>query len=154
MEWSSDCRRDLPMLARLAEAGGLDLRVFVRDGDRTARAPKPEPGLSPNADIMSEFLNDKNGQTWQSIPVVVFYGEDMRYLYHYVEYPAIYHKDRVVGHIRAARPGETAEQTRARVDREFFALQASPFFSLWACAGIDEMLSALHERLLLGLPGD
>src|SRR2546422_3726857 len=27
-EWSSDCRRDLPMLARLAEAGGIELRVF------------------------------------------------------------------------------------------------------------------------------
>src|SRR5262245_1545385 len=31
-DWSSDCRRDLPYLARLAEAGGLELRVFVRDG--------------------------------------------------------------------------------------------------------------------------
>src|SRR5262249_46576726 len=27
-EWSSDCRRDVPMLARLAEAGGLELRIF------------------------------------------------------------------------------------------------------------------------------
>ena len=25
-DWSSDCRRDLPYLARLAEAGGLELR--------------------------------------------------------------------------------------------------------------------------------
>jgi len=149
-EWSSDCRRDLPMVARLAEAGGLELRIFLRDGDKSARAPRPEPGSSPNADIMGEFLNEKNGQTWQSIPVFVFYGEDMRYLYHYIEYPAIYHKDRVVGQIRAARSGEKAEETRARVDREFFALQASPFFQLWACAGIDEMLSALHERLALG----
>lgn len=151
-EWSSDVRRDLPMVARLAEAGGLELRIFVRDGERAARAPRPEPGSSPNADIMSEFLNEKHGQTWQSIPVVVFYGDDMRYLSHYVEYPAIYDKDRIVGQIRAARPGETKEQTRARVDREFFALQASPFFQLWACAGIDEMLSALHERLVLGVP--
>ncbi len=29
-EWSSDCRRDVPML--LAEAGGLELRIFQRDG--------------------------------------------------------------------------------------------------------------------------
>ena len=27
-EWSSDCRRDVPILARLAEAGGLELRIF------------------------------------------------------------------------------------------------------------------------------
>jgi hypothetical protein len=36
-DWSSDCRRDLPYLARLAEAGGLELRVFVRDGDTMLR---------------------------------------------------------------------------------------------------------------------
>src|SRR5258706_423462 len=30
-EWSSDCRRDVPYLQRLADAGGLELRVFTRD---------------------------------------------------------------------------------------------------------------------------
>src|SRR5712691_3235644 len=32
-DWSSDCRRDVPYLARLAEAGGLELRIFARDGE-------------------------------------------------------------------------------------------------------------------------
>jgi hypothetical protein len=59
-------------------------------------------------------------------------------------------KDRVVGHIRAARAVETPEQARERGDREFMALQATPFFRIWACAGVDEILSALHERVLLG----
>ena len=149
-EWSSDCRRDVPMLARLAEAGGLELRIFPRDGQRTGREPRANPADSPNADIMNEFLNEKNGQTWQSIPVAVFYTKDVEYLYHYVEYPAIYHKDRVVGAIRAAKPGETPEQTAERGTRDFFALQASPFFHLWACAAVDEILSALHERLVVG----
>ena len=31
-DWSSDCRRDVPVLARLAEAGGMELRIFNRDG--------------------------------------------------------------------------------------------------------------------------
>jgi Thioredoxin len=152
-EWSSDCRRDVPMLARLAEAGGLDLRIFRRDGQRFSASRQPSLAEAPdsNADIMAEFLSAKNGQTWQSIPVAVFYTKDLRYLYHYTEYPAIYHKDRVVnGHIRAARAGESPEQTRERGDREFMALQATPFFRIWACAGVDEILSALHERLLLG----
>ena len=152
-EWSSDCRRDVPMLARLAEAGGLQLRVFPRDGERVGRGPKADPAESPNADIMNEFLNEKHGQTWQSIPVAVFYTKDLDYLYHYVEYPAIYHKDRVRGAINAARPGETGEQTAERGTRDFFALQASPFFHLWACAAIDEILSALHERLVVGSLG-
>ena len=40
-EWSSDCRRDLPMLARVAEAGGMELRIFTRDGKRFSASPRP-----------------------------------------------------------------------------------------------------------------
>jgi hypothetical protein len=152
-EWSSDCRRDIPMLQRLAEAGGLELRIFRRDGERFSRNHRPSLAEAPdsNADLMAEFLNEKRGQTWQSIPVAVFYTGDLRYLYHYVEYPKIYDKDRLVyGHIRAPRPGETPDATRARVEREFGALQASPFFRIWASAAVDEMLSALHDRVVLG----
>jgi thiol-disulfide isomerase/thioredoxin len=151
-EWSSDCRRDVPMLARMAEAAPFELRIFPRDGKKFSKSARPSLAEAPdsNADIMAEFLNDKNGQTWQSIPVAVFYTRTLDYLYHYVEFPAIYHKDDVVGRIRAARPGETSEQTRERSDREFMALQQSPFFKVWACAGVDEMISALHERLVLG----
>ena len=152
-EWSSDCRRDVPMLARLAEAGGLELRIFRRDGKKFSASQQPSLAEAPdsNADIMAEFLNVKNGGSWQSIPVAVFYTKDLEYLYHYVEYPAIYHKDPIVyGHIRKPRPGEVPDQTRERANREFAALQASPFFELWACAGIDEVLSSLHRRLLLG----
>jgi hypothetical protein len=151
-EWSSDCRRDVPMLARMAEAAPFELRIFPRDGKKFSKSARPSLAEAPDstADIMAEFLNEKNGQTWQSIPVAVFYTRNLEYLYHYVEFPAIYHKDDVVGRIRAGRPGETAEQTRERSDREFAALQQSPFFKLWACAGVDEMISALHERLVLG----
>jgi len=151
-DWSSDCRRDLPYLARLAEAGGLELRIFRRDGQRFSASHRPSLAEAPdsNADIMAEFLNTKNGQTWQSIPVAVFYTKDLEYLYHYTEYPAIYFKDQVVGQLRAARPGESKEETQKRGDREFGELQQSPFFKIWACAGVDEILSALHRRLVLG----
>jgi len=80
--------------------------------------------------------------------VAAFYTKSLEPLYHYIEYPAIYHKDRLVNErIRAPRPGETPEQTRERGDREFLALQQSPFFRLWASASVDEILSALHERI-------
>ena len=88
-EWSSDCRRDMPMLARLAEAGGLELRIFTRDGQTVGREPRANPADSPNADPWPRFI------------------------------------------------------------RDWGALQQSPFWWMWASAGIDEILSALHERQLV-----
>ena len=38
-------------------------------------------------------------------------------------------------------------------DCEFMELQQSPFFRVWSSAGADEILSALHERLLVGSLG-
>ena len=152
-DWSSDCRRDVPTLARVAEAGSMELRIFNRDGARFSASQSPSLAEAPdsNADIMAEFMNEKNGQRWQSIPVAVFYTKDLEYLYHYTEFPAIYEKDRIVyGHIRVPRAGEAPEQTQARIAREFPALQASPFFRVWACAAVDEIVSALHRRLVLG----
>lgn len=61
-DWSSDCRRDLPYLARLAEAGGLELRLFLRDAETMHRQGLPEPGSYPNADLVREYANDKNGR--------------------------------------------------------------------------------------------
>ena len=148
-DWSSDCRRDVPMFARLAEAGGLEMRVFDRDGAKFSDTTAPTD--SPNADIMSQLLNAKAHGTFQSIPVAAFFTQDFEYLYHYTEYPAIYHKDRVVyGHIRVPRAGESAADTSARIDKEFGALQQSPFFRIWASAGAEEIISALHRKLLIG----
>ena len=151
-DWSSDCRRDLPYLARLAEAGGLELRVFNRDGQKVLGTRRPDPTVAPDAnyDMMLEFLNKKDGAEWASVPVVVVYTKDFQELHRYIEYPAIYHKDRIRGHQQAARPGETAEQARDRGMRAFAAMQASPFFDLWAHAGIEEILSALYEKRVVG----
>ena len=151
-DWSSDCRRDLPMLQRLAEAGGLELRIFNRDGKKILGTRRPDPAAYPdgNHDLMLEFMNKKNGGEWASLPVAVFYTRDFQELVRYFEYPDIYHKDRVRGHQQAARAGETEEQARDRSAREFLALQASPFFDLWAAAAIDQILSALHERIVVG----
>ena len=151
-DWSSDCRRDVPALARLAEAGGLALRIFNRDGGKVLGQRRPDPAAYPdgNHDIRLEFLNAKNGAEWASVPVVVIYTKDFEELHRYIEYPAIYHKDRIRAHQQAARPGESREQASERAAREFAALQASPFFDLWASAGLDEILSALHRRRVLG----
>lgn len=69
-DWCPDVYRGMPMVARIAEAGGMDMKVFPRDA---------------NTDIMDEFL--KNGE-FQSIPTVVFYTKDYNYLCHWIERPA------------------------------------------------------------------
>ena len=148
-DWSSDCRRDVPYLARFAKAGGLELRIFTRDGEKMLLKGLPDPAAGGNADLVQAYANEKNGQRWASVPVAVFFTEDFVELYRYIEYPAIYRKERLIGHLRAARPGETPEQAKARGGGEIGALLESPFFDVWAQAGIAEILSALHERLLI-----
>jgi hypothetical protein len=144
-EWSSDCRRDVPIFARIAAATGMELRIFTRDGEKYD-APASDP------DIMAGFLNHKNGGAYRSIPVCAFYTQDMGFLYQFTEYAAIYDKQRVVvENIRAPKPGETPEQTAARADREFGALQQSPFWRIWASAAVDEIISALHRKAVLGV---
>jgi hypothetical protein len=153
-DWSSDCRRDVPTFARIAQATGMELRIFNRDGQRFSSANVPSLAEAPdsNADLMSQFLNHKSGQTFQSIPICAFFTADLEYLYHFTEYPAIYDKDRVVmAHIRAPRPGESPEQTRARSDREFGELVNSPFWRVWTSATVDEIVSALHRKAVLGV---
>jgi hypothetical protein len=153
-DWSSDCRRDVPTFARIADVTGMELRIFNRDGQRfsSANVPSLDDAPDSNADLMAQFLNHKNGQTWQSIPVCAFFTRDLDYLYHFTEYPAIYDKDHLVmEHIRAPRPGETADQTRERSDREFGALVNSAFFRIWTSATVDEIISGLHRKLLLGV---
>ena len=143
-EWSSDCRRDVPVFARIAAASGMELRIFLRDGQAYESPGDP--------DIMSSFLNQKDGGNYRSIPVCAFYTADLQYLYHFTEYSVQYDKERVVvQHIRAPKPGEAPAETRARADREFGALQALPFWEIWKAAAVDEIISALHRKVVLGV---
>ena len=149
-DWSSDCRRDVPVFQRIAEAAGWELRIFNRDGEKFESGPEPQQ--SPNGDLMRHFVNHKNGGSFQSIPVAAFFAADGRYLYHFTEYAAIYDKDRVVmGNIRAPKPGETPEQTLQRGNREFAVLVSGPMWRIWASAAVDEIVSALHRRQVLGV---
>jgi hypothetical protein len=151
-DWSSDCRRDVPYLARLAEAGGLELRIFARDGDAMLMKGLPDPASSPNADLVHAYANEKNGERFATVPVAVFFDRAFNELHRYIEYPAIYHKARLIGHLRTARDGETPDEARQRGGRQIGELLESPFFDVWAHAGISEVVSALHERVVIGAP--
>lgn len=69
-DWCPDVYRGMPVIARIAEASGMEMRVFPRDA---------------NLDIMNQFLKDG---LHQSIPTFVFYTEDNKYLCHWIERPA------------------------------------------------------------------
>ena len=62
------------------------------------------------------------------------------------------YKDRLTGAMRAPRSGEAPERAWTRFIGESRALQESPFFAMWASAAVDEMLSALYERVVVGCP--
>jgi len=152
-EWSSDCRRDVCILARIAEAGELDLRIFPRDGAAVGRGPRADPAETPNADLVNAFLNEKDvgrpgGTTYQSVPVAAFFTRDFRYLWHYIERPAVYHPRELSTAMQRAHGGESREVAWERFLQDWGALQQGPFFPIWARAAADEMLSALHLRAL------
>jgi thiol-disulfide isomerase/thioredoxin len=151
-DWSSDCRRDVPVLARIAAEAGMELRIFRRDGQKFSDAHVPSLAEAPdsNADIMAEFLKHSRGETWQSIPVAAFYTDGMELLYRYQEYPAIYEKDPLLAKIREPLPGESVADAAARTGPLFQQLQDSAFFKVWASAAVDEIISALHRRLIIG----
>ena len=68
-DWSSDCRRDVPYLARLAEAGGLELRIFTRDGDTIHMKGLPDPAAGGNADLVNAYATEERPGASASIPV-------------------------------------------------------------------------------------
>lgn len=68
-DWCPDAHRGLPVMARIARASGIELRVFYRD---------------KNPDIMNLYL--KEGK-FQSIPVFAFFDNKLHPLCHWIERP-------------------------------------------------------------------
>jgi thiol-disulfide isomerase/thioredoxin len=66
-DWCPDCYREVPVMARIAEPSGMELRILERD---------------QNKDVMAEFLKDGE---FESIPTFVFYTRDHRYITHWIE---------------------------------------------------------------------
>ncbi|MBI2935986.1 MAG: thioredoxin family protein, partial [Chloroflexi bacterium] len=101
-DWCPDVYRGMPVMARIAEASGMEMRVFPRD---------------QHLDIMNEFL--KEGK-YQSIPTAVFYTRDHKYICHWIERPAVANQEQaeIEKAIRAENPNitdqEFAAQRRAR----------------------------------------
>ena len=125
-DWCGDVVRGLPVLARMAEAAGWDMRVFPRD---------------QHHDIMNEFL--KEGQ-WMSIPTAVFYTSDHRYILHWIERPEVAEKEskEIEEAIRAENPG-ISDQDFGRERRARMASKAEA----WQQATVEEIIGKLQQGI-------
>ena len=125
-DWCGDVIRGLPVLARAAEAAGLDLKIFPRD---------------QHHDIMNEFL--KEGQ-FMSIPTAVFYTSDHQYICHWIERPALVDKEteEISEAIKAEYPG-ISDRDYGRERRARTAARAGA----WQQACVDELKDLLNKSI-------
>lgn len=125
-DWCGDVVRGLPVLARIAEAAGMEMSIFPRD---------------LNHDIMNEFLKD--GQ-WMSIPCAVFYTKDHQYICHWIERPAIAEREmaEMESEIRASNP-EITDQEFSRERRGRTSARAGD----WIEATVVELKELLAKSI-------
>jgi thiol-disulfide isomerase/thioredoxin len=123
-DWCPDVYRGLPVLAKIADAAGIEFRAFPRD---------------QNLDIMNEFLN--NGE-FQSIPTAVFYTKDQRYIYHFIERPQKANEEMPI--MREIYAGRTREE--AAPDVLAFQME-SPVWAGWRDATVKEIIEKLEEKV-------
>ena len=117
------------MFARVAEATGMELRIFFRD---------------QNKDMIAEF---RNGD-FESIPVAVFYTKDMEYLAHWIERPELADREihELLGpmYARLRKPDMTDEE-RAAAREENIAFQNGPVWGNWRQETIREVIALLEK---------
>ncbi len=129
-DWCPDVFRGLPVMARVAEAAGMELRVFFRD---------------QNKDIMAEFLN--HGEH-ESIPTLVFYTKDHKYIAHWIERPALAQEEmpllRTINE-PLRNPDLPAEERQQHI-QAYIDFQHGPAWAGWRQATIKEIRALLEER--------
>ena len=127
-DWCPDVFRGLPVMARIAEAAGMELRVFPRDD---------------NLDIMGEFLN--RGES-QSIPTFVFYTSDHRYIAHWIERPAKANAEmgEVMKRYEGLDRSKPADLAKLRQLAEEF--QTGPVWADWRVETVRELRELLDEK--------
>ena len=125
-DWCGDVVRELPVLARVAEAAGLELRIFPRD---------------ENHDIMNEYL--KEG-LYMSIPVAVFYDQGHEYICHWIERSQTANREQgeIEAAIRSEQP-DISDQDFGRQRRARTAARAGD----WQKATVDELVGLIQEHL-------
>ncbi len=121
--WCPDVVRGMPVIAKLCEATGLDLKIFFRD---------------QNLDIMNEFLY--KGE-FQSVPTLVFFSKDMKQLgaWHERAKKARDEMPQLSEITGKMRNQELSEEERQKYMQEYEAFQQGPVWAAWRDAEVTEV---------------
>jgi hypothetical protein len=139
-DWCPDVYRGLGVAQRIAEAAGIELRMFERD---------------QNKDMIAEYLN--HGE-FESIPVFIYYDRNHNYIAHFTERPALanaqIHMTREVmgdtspeGIARALghEPSEDEiKEARAAARDRYLQWQKGEIWAGWRVATVDEVIAMLE----------
>lgn len=138
-DWCPDVYRGLGVAQRIADAAGIELRMFERD---------------QNSDMIQPYL--KNGE-FESIPVYVFYDQDHNELGHFVERPAKANSEMhlLQGVIKRVTPEALTEElghepsedeikaARAEARKSYVDWQKGDVWASWRVAAVDEVIALL-----------
>jgi len=125
-DWCPDVFRGLPVMVRIAEAAGMELRIFPRDD---------------NLDIIDEFLK---GGEHQSIPTFVFYTRDHRYIAHWIERPAKANAE--LEEIPKLFADLDREKDRETMRERYDEFQRGPVWASWRQETVRELRELLQEK--------
>ena len=133
--WCPDVYRGMPVLAQIAEAAGMTMKVVGRDN---------------NPDIMDEFL--LNG-TARAVPVAVFYTLDHRYIAHWTERPAVAQAEitRIKAEFATVHPDVNLKAPGPdgmKVMKGFFDTRLPQLYPLWQ----RETVREIRELLAAAVP--
>ena len=120
-DWCPDVFRGLPVLARIAEAGGIEFKAFFRD---------------QNLDIMNAYLN--KGE-FQSIPTALFYTGDLDLILVWHERPDKANEEMPA--LRSLYANRTREEAMPDV-QEFYK---GPIWAGWRDATVEEIAQKLES---------
>ena len=125
-DWCPDVFRGMPVLAKIAEAAGMEVSVLPRD---------------ENLDVMNEFL--KEGE-YLSIPVPVFYTDDMDEIAHWHERPVSANEEmpKINEDTKAEMPDADEQAVRLAVRER---MQAR--YPAWQVETVRELRDLLAEKL-------
>lgn len=134
--WCPDVFRGLPAIAKATEQAGMELKIFFRD---------------QNLDIMNEFL--KRGE-FQSIPTLVFYTKDHKYLGHWIEraQKAVEEMPQLTAVSSKLRDQDISPEDRQKYMAEYAAFQNGPVWRGWQDAEIKEIIQLIEDALSTGQP--